>query len=131
MIFKSTGGEWTYAVVTEDSDCCVIEEHLIFEPIQLGKNFSDTHKLGNVTPPVNEIIVESAQKDRKKLKARRIPHSKRKRSRPLDHKDPSTDVIHLDHLSQCDDFEFTDTASIDEELTFNSDNFFDNGDDER
>ena len=96
--------------MTEDSDCCVIEEHLIFEPIQLGKNFSDTHKLGNVTPPVNEIIVESAQKDRKKLKARRIPHSKQKRSSPLD-KDPTNDVRHCDDIFQCQYFGLTNTTS--------------------
>ena len=39
-------------------------------------------------------------------------------------KDPANDVSQSDDISNCKYFEFTDTTSIAEELTFNSYTFF-------
>ena len=44
-------------------------------------------------------------------------------------KDPANDVSQSDDISNCKYFEFTDTTSIAEELTFNLDTFFDDAND--
>ena len=123
MIFISTEGVWTYAVETEDGDCCVIEEGLIEEPIQLGKDFPHKKKVIHVRPPVNEIVVKThpqqIKEKKKRVNKRRIPHSKRKKSRPL-HKDPVNDAFQSDDISNFKYCDFTDTTSIAEELTFDS-----------
>ena len=132
MIFTSTEGVWTYAVETEDGDRCVIEEGLIEEPIQLGKDFPHKKNVIHVRPPVNEIVVKTHPQQmkgkKKRVNKRRIPHSKRKKSRPL-HKDPANDAFQSDDISNFKYCDFTDTTSIAEELTFDSDTFFDDAND--